>query len=145
VKRRGASAEDRVPRYRQIIEKGGAPMLPNPGPAGYLVDYWKDAGCGLFGGMGITPLTSEEVLAWQNGTHTPLSPWEFQAVLEISRAYAGFLQTAREADCPPPYGATVAEVDREKVGDRLAAAFDALAGVGKRKPVRPVKQRRNAR
>lgn len=146
VKRRGA-AEPKLPRYKIITENGGEPRLPNPGPAGYLIEYWKEVGCAQMGGMALAPFASEELLAWQNGMHIALGPWEFQTLLEISRTYVGFLRVAESVACPPPYG-TANGLDKSKVSEKLGNALEALfaKGATKRRPaVPPPKERRKRR
>lgn len=104
--------------------------MPDPGPLAHLLGYWDAAGMCTAGGMASAPLTAEELLAWQNGAQTPLLPWEFQTVLDISREFVGFLRKAEDPMCPPPYGEAPTETDRVKLSSRLGAAFKALATKG---------------
>jgi hypothetical protein len=123
-KQRGAAPQE--PRYKKILAEGGDILMPDPGDAAYLLDYWRDAGCAVPGGMSLAALTSEELVAWQNGSHTALSPWEFQTILDMSREYVGFLRTAEDPATASPHGEHVEQEKRDTVKRNLASAFEML-------------------
>jgi hypothetical protein len=79
------------------------PRLPdNPAPG--LTEILFDAGPILQGGMGASPLTATELRAWQQGTGTRLTPWEFRTLRTLSSAYLSELQQASDPSRPPPFG-----------------------------------------
>jgi len=116
---------DQKTRAERITANGGRPSMPDVGEAQYLIGYWQRVGMVAAGGMGPAPLPPSEILAWQTGTGTPLLPWEFTAIQEMSRAYVSESHAAQRADAQPPYGAP--EFDREVVARKVANAFSALA------------------
>lgn len=121
--RRGGKAPEPVSRRAKLEADGREPLMPPVGEFGHMLEYWRDIGFFLAGGMGRAPLSAQEVLAWQNGTQTPLTPWEFQALLDASRRYVEMLKVAEDATCLPPFGAPVQEVDREALSKTIGSAF----------------------
>lgn len=107
----------------QIESDGGALEMPQLS-APYLWARLNDAGmCGQ-GGMGPTPLSCAELMAWSQGTGLTLAPWEFCAIRAASRAFVSQLSSKDDA---PPYGDPDALVDPDVVDEKLARMFDRLA------------------
>lgn len=113
-------------RGEKIVRNGGTPLMPDVGAAAYLVDYWHDVGLVSVGGMGPAPLTSVELMAWQEGRGFHLQPWEFHILREMSRAYLAQAHASEKPECPPPFGDPVNEFDREVVSKKVANAFKAF-------------------
>ena len=112
----------------KIIDNGGAPLMPPVGDAEYILDYWRSVGMALPTGMGSAPITATELSNWAQAQGLDLAPFEFSAVLEMSRAYLGSMQQGETPTCPPPYGDPVNEFDRQKVAGKLGSAFKAFIG-----------------
>lgn len=121
------SKEKETPTRAQRIEaNGGEPLMPEPGDAAYLLGYWQAAGwCGQ-GFNGPVPMTAAELRAWSEGAGIELDPWQFQTVLEMSRAWVNESHAADKMDCPPPYGDPAQEFDRAVVSKKLRGAFQAF-------------------
>lgn len=100
--------------------------MPDVTGAEYLVGHWQSVGRCSSNGMGMAPLMASEVLAWQQGTNTDLLPWEFTAILEMSRGYVSMIHEGEKLECPPPFGNPVQEFDREAVGRKIKNAFQAF-------------------
>lgn len=100
--------------------------MPDIGEAGYLAAYWQDLGLVSSGGMGAAVLTSVEIAAWKEGLAIDLSPWEFSALREMSRAYLTQARESEKEECPPPYGAVNKEFDRDAVSSKISNTFKAL-------------------
>lgn len=89
-----------------------------PVAARYLVDFLQDLGWSSSTGMGSTQLSCAEIMAWQQGTNTPLEPWEFSLIREASLAYVIQLYSD---DGTPPYS------EQPYMKPVTAGAFRALA------------------
>lgn len=62
-----------------------------------------NCGCGLSGGMGLTPLTWCEIKAYSDLSRTNLSAWESDQVMMMSRTYCSFINKAKSETCVQPY------------------------------------------
>lgn len=100
--------------------------MPEIGEAAYLSGYWHDLGLIGAGGMGGAVLSASEVAAWSEGLAIELSPWEFSAIREMSRAYLAQARESEKEECPPPYGAVNKEFDRDAVSSKISNTFKAL-------------------
>ena len=108
------------------------PDLPGVDGADYLLAYLWDVGPTLVAGMGIGPITHEEMRAWQSNTGVWLQPWEARILRKLSMDYIVQMRDAEKADCPPPWSAAARVVDRSSVTDRMLHAIRALAAGGKK-------------
>lgn len=113
-------------RGQEIVERGGSPLTPDIGDAGYLVAYWQAVGVVESGAMGQSPLSASEVRAWMECSGIQLQPWEFHALREMSKAYLAQLHESEKPECPPPYGDPVTIFDREVVSKKVSNAFKAF-------------------
>ena len=103
------------------------PELPSVDGAAYLVAYLWDMGPTMVAGMGLGPLTHEEIRAWQSNTGVWLQPWEARILRQLSMDYIVQMRDAEKADCPPPWSAAARVVDRSSVTDRMLHSIRALA------------------
>lgn len=76
----------------------------------YMVDYLFSAGPTLSSPMGATPLTHQEIWAWQQNMGLELCPWEINSLREMSRQYLSELLQSDKHDSPPPW---IPEIDKE--------------------------------
>lgn len=100
--------------------------MPDVEGAEYLVSYWQSLGKCSAGAMGAIPLSPTEIAAWQKGTQTALLPFEFTALLEMSRGYVSMLHEGEKPECLPPYGDPIKDFDREALGKKVSNAFKAF-------------------
>lgn len=100
--------------------------MPEITGAEYVVSYWQSLGRCSIGAMGPIPLSSIEIEAWKAGTRTDLAPWEFTAIIEMSRAYISMINEGENPETPPPYGDPVREFDRDLVSKKVGNAFKAF-------------------
>lgn len=117
--------QDAKTRARRIEDNGGTPLLPEV-DAAYMVGHWYAVGQVMPTGQGVLPLSAAELRAWQQGRQADLAPWEFQTLLDMSRAYVGQLHESEKPECPPPFGDAANEFDREIVSKKVANAFKAF-------------------
>ena len=121
-------------RLQRLTERGDAPDLPDPGPAGYLAGWLFEAGPVSAAGMGPAPLSWPDLQAWAQATATPLRPWEARLLRQASGEYLSELQAAEAPDRPAPWTQTLPTAERRAaVSDRLGAFFGARA----RQPAQP--------
>lgn len=119
--------EEKQPTRAERLEaNGGNPLFPDVGEAWYVVRHWQDAGAVSAGGMSIAPLSAVELQAWQQGAQLALAAWEFQTVLDMSRAYVVQSRESEKPECAPPYGDPAKEFDRDIVGKKVTNAFKSL-------------------
>lgn len=104
--------------------------MPDPGPAGYMIEHLMDAGPALHTGMGPVPLSWVEIESWQRGAGIALTPWEAQTMRRMSLAYVSEQHAAQETDAPPPYAAAPDVARRAAVSAGIAAIFGARSKKG---------------
>ena len=114
---------EQLTRAQKIERNGGFPRLPSVGDAEYVITYWHDLGVIEAGAMGPIPLSSKEILSWQECTGIDLQAWEFRVIREMSRKYLIQAEESKKPECPPPYGDPVNEFDRGLVSKKVTNAF----------------------
>lgn len=111
-------AQSRLARYRK---DGVEPSLPDPGPAGYLVEYLWEVGPTEPAGMGEAPVSHAQLAAWQANMGVELHAWEVQVLRRLSRDYVVQSHQAQDPACKPPFG----ELYRSpRVDEKIDAALD---------------------
>jgi hypothetical protein len=92
--------------------------------AEYLVSFFYSAGSAMQTGMGLVPLTWQEIDAWARrcGYNHSLSPFEAETIRKMSEAYAVQYAKASQRICPQPFSPRVDldELDREAVSRKVA-------------------------
>lgn len=81
--------------------------------------------------MGMTALSWSEMDAFCNRSGYPLSGWESEQIILMSRAYCRMSHDAREVGCPAPYNLAAEdedaqEVNRSIVNDRFMRMLNAM-------------------
>jgi hypothetical protein len=117
---------ERPNRAEQIIARGGEPVLPGVGETAYLLRYWQDLGLVGMGAMGPVRLSALEVMAWQQGSGLALTPWEFSVLREMSAHYLSSVQAGTKVECPPPFGDSVNQFNRDLVQKKVVSQFKAF-------------------
>lgn len=122
-------------RLTVFKEQGGDSsflQLPEIDGAEYMVSLLHEAGLMSGTGMGIIPLTWQEIEAWLRTTELRLSIWEKLTIKEMSEAYVSEFNKASTKDATAPYVAPVdiEQVDRTAVSNKLLSVLRGF----KRKP-----------
>jgi hypothetical protein len=116
--------EQLVTRQTNYVNNGVEIIYP-PCSMIYMVDYLFSAGPTISSPMGKTPLTHQEIYAWQMNMGIELCPWEANALREISRQYLSELLQSDKHDSPPPW---VPEIDKEQGEIIVKRVQDVLRG-----------------
>lgn len=108
-------------------------MLPDIGSGIYIINWLHEAGLLTATGMGVAPLSWQEIEAWASVTETQTELWERLMIKELSEVYVRELNVASAKDAPSPY-TFVDEfaIDREVVSSKL---LNFLRSFNKRAPV----------
>lgn len=98
--------------------------LPDVGDGLYLVNTLDEIGAALQSGMGLSPITWQEIKSWSDCTGMKLSPWELITLKEMSHAYAVELSQKQDRKRQAPWKTRVET--KEELGNRLKAVFRSL-------------------
>lgn len=80
----------------------------------FIVEILFDAGPVSASSMGASPLSWQEIQAWQRCAGVSLHPWQSRLIRKLSSEYLAESQTADAHDAPPPWA-------RETQADQRAA------------------------
>jgi hypothetical protein len=95
-------------------------LLPDVEEAEYVIRWWHEAGTVGQGGMGITPLSWQEIRAWRLENELSLSLWEVNAIRMLSTEYCSEYHEASSKDREPPYQEMLEEeFDRTAVSNKI--------------------------
>jgi hypothetical protein len=83
--------------------------------AEHTLDYLFEIGPVMGGSMGVSPITNEEIQAWQLNTGIELQSWQARLIRRLSLDYLTESQKAEKRDCPAPWIV-------EKLESKLVAA-----------------------
>ena len=92
----------------------------------YLVQCLETIGFGVSGFNGIEPISWNELRAWQELTQTPLTAWESESLILMSRAYCAMAYKAKEASYPSPLINEIDTETRNAVAAKLEHALNFL-------------------
>jgi hypothetical protein len=94
--------------------------------AEFLVLLFYEMGlCGQ-GANGATPITWQEIYAWNEIADKRLTPWEANMLYEMSCAYVAEIHAGTEMGRPAPYSETDMTVERRKsVASKFRASIEA--------------------
>lgn len=109
-------------RLEDLRDKGGEPDMPELYEIEYLAKVLERCGVCKSGFNGVEPLNSVDVMEWQRGTKYPLSGWEFQAIIDASRAYCAQYHQSKDPLTPAPYRSKI-DFNRSVISDKLTSAF----------------------
>ena len=83
----------------------------------YLFHYLMSAGACINTGMGLVPLSWQELESWQKQQGITLSPWELSIIRQASAVYVEQHHISTKVDCPPP--GKVVEQDQKKLAQHI--------------------------
>lgn len=113
--------QERLPARIDEMKANGqeAEMPPNDAP--HLTEYFFDAGAVMNLGGGQAPISSAELVAWQQGRGITLSPWEFSLLRRLSRDYLNQYFASQDPSEPAPYISRASiEANRKAVNRRIS-------------------------
>jgi len=87
-----------------------------------LIEYTWEIGPVGYGGMGLLPLSWQEIAAWQDAQGIDLDPFELDAVRELSSTYVDQVERSKKRDCPAPW-IDPEQVNREAVQQKILQQF----------------------
>ena len=108
---------------RDELTKGGegSPFLEMPDleEASYLLSYWHDAGTCSVGGMGISPLTWQEIRAWRLENEMSLDGFEIKAIRLLSSEYVSEYHAASDKARVAPFSPEEENLDRVLISNKI--------------------------
>lgn len=121
--------DDPTSRAESLDDDNPAKSLPEIN--GYLAKCFHLSGVCLSGGMGINALTWAEIDSFVNRSGYPLTGWESEQIILMSRAYVNYSHKAKELSCPSPFNLAAndegaKETNRRIVNDRFMAMVNAM-------------------
>ncbi len=97
-------------------------------PLPYLMEYLFEVGPAEGGGFGPTPLSQQELLAWQLNMRRRLAPWEISMLRRLSVQWIDQAMSAEDPECPAPWAdEPVSAEERAKVAANLRDAIGRMA------------------
>lgn len=87
----------------------------------YLPVMLEEIGTVTQTGMGVAPLSWQEIQAWSVGTNQPITPNEGRALRMMSAAFAGVLNSSSEL-CPVDSGEVQQSMDMVNIHAMIAMA-----------------------
>lgn len=126
--------EDNLNKVPQ--ETAEIPFPEIPMGAEYLLSFFYSAGCSTQTGMGLVPLSWQEIEAWVrcNGLDDSVTPWELQVVRKLSEAYSAEYSRASDPKRRMPFKpeVKVEEIDHEAVANQVMNVFNRIIEESKR-------------
>ena len=101
-------------------------MFPELGKGEYLLSHWFELGLTATSGMGLCPLSFQEIKAFSQCIGVELLSWESVTLRRMSVEYLTQLSAGETPECLPPYGDPVNQFDREIVEKKISSALRAL-------------------
>lgn len=122
---------DESPKSRAELLDDDDPAKSLPEINGYLSKCFMLSGVCLSGGMAIAPLTWVEVDSFVNRSAYPLTGWESEQIILMSRAYVNYSHKAKDLGCPSPFNLAAndedaKEINRAIVNARFTSMFNAM-------------------
>jgi hypothetical protein len=112
-------------RLRQLKNEGREPKMPDI-TFRYLLEYLLEVGPVEQGAFGPTPLSHQELLAWQMNMRRMLQPWEITMLRRLSAEYVSFSQEAENSMCPAPHSGPLTTADRRAIASSLKRSLASL-------------------
>ncbi len=120
--KRAKTAAGTISRRDKMKRDGITPRMP-PNPAPHIITRLVEIGLTESNGMGATPLSWREIVAWQSATGVILSPWEARLIRSLSISYIAEGRRAEAEACPPPWRTALTAQERMAAEDALWAVL----------------------
>lgn len=118
------------PAIVNLEEAQEIPFPEIPEGAEYLVSFLHSAGTATQTGMGLVPLSWQEIESWAycSGLQESLSVWELEVIKILSDTYASQYSKSSSKNCPQPFNSVVdkKELDRKIIGDKVSSILSFL-------------------
>ena len=122
-----APKKEREGSRLQTLKKDGVqPALPDV-TCSYLLDYLMEVGPTTASGFGSTPLTHQELQAWQVNMRRFLQPWEILVLRRLSVEWCAQASLSEDETCPPPFATDATDARLRSVATSMKAAIKAMA------------------
>lgn len=114
---------------------GKDPQFPSVEHYENLLEHLSEVGPVATTGMGIAPISFQEIEAWQRCTEVQLSGWEASTLRDLSVTYVEQYNRSESPNCPEPYQR---EIDREAVASSMHEQMQRInQQIGERRGARP--------
>lgn len=118
------SKKSRLTSFKELDADSPFLKFPDIDGAEYLIALLQEAGLMQTNGMGVTPLSWQEIESWLRATELNLSVWEKLVIREMSEAYVSELNSASAREAVSPYVASAPEeIDRPAVANKLLSVL----------------------
>ena len=114
-------------RYELLKDKNSELLnLPEVNYAEYLIDYLFEVGPSMSNGMGLCPISYQEISSWLQTTKTECNSWDVNVIRHLSKVFINQYHESIKVDCPPPYHYMVEnnmEEIRKGIDDKIKSVF----------------------
>ena len=93
----------RLQRLRAELGEDHRPAMPPVEHGGWLIGHLFEVGPAASTGMGVVPVSWQEVAAWMDRTGVHLTPWAARTLRRLSVAYVAEQRAAEDPAHPPPW------------------------------------------
>ncbi|WP_454722630.1 phage tail assembly chaperone [Delftia acidovorans] len=126
--------EPRITRIEEFKAEGLEPDLPDPGPAGYLLEVFFDLGPSLQSPMGETPIGYEQLVAWQSIHGVQLTPWEGKTLCDLSISWLVAKDAAKDPGATRPGSVDESPEQAEERRQRVSSGLGDMLRSFRRAP-----------
>jgi hypothetical protein len=130
--RQPVPVDEENPDAAEPTEPQEIPYPEIPAGAEYLVALFHSAGVATQTGMGLIPLSWQEIEAFVKCTQASVTPWELRVIRKMSEAYCAEYARASDRLRKAPYQAVI-EIPTEEVREAVAAKVMSVLATFKRK------------
>ena len=109
--------------HKDVDYEPDMPQIDAP----HIIGYLYEIGPTMSTGMGLTPISFEEILAWQSLTGIELDPWETRILRRLSYDYLSESHKAEKADYPAPWQpADLTQETRDAISKKVQNSLRSL-------------------
>lgn len=101
-------------RLQILLELDGTPSFPNISDCEYVASLFDEMGGLVQSGMGIAPMSWQEIQAWSSLTGLELDPWEVITLKELSKEYCAMINECDDKNVFAPYTPEVVDAGFSK-------------------------------
>ena len=112
-----------------MFRRSGDTAALEPPPllgCGHLLEWMFECGPVNEGGMGLSPLSWQDIESWSRQTGVNATGWESGVIKTLSSAYLNEYQQAKDPARLSPNMRLVTEKDHNRVSDQISDVFGKL-------------------